>query len=202
MSAPLRLDHVVIHVSERTRANAFYREVLGAEIVSGGGRTAYRFGEQQLNVHGPGVTPAAVARLPVASGNSDLCFVWDGPIGGVVAHLRARGVAIEAGPLARHGARGAGESVYVRDPDGSLIELISYAPRSVGRTVAIEAAAAIDLTEYADRVDRARDDGCPMLLATASKDGAPDLSLRGSVTSAGMRRASTPGRCPARRWRP
>ena len=121
-----RLDHVVIHVSDWTRSNAFYHDVLGCEIVDAGGRTAYRCGDQLLNVHGPGVTPAMVARLPVAPGNSDLCFEWSGPISGAVAHLARQGVTIDGGPTIRHGARGAGTSVYFRDPDGSLIEYISY----------------------------------------------------------------------------
>jgi catechol 2,3-dioxygenase-like lactoylglutathione lyase family enzyme len=63
----------------------------------------------------------------VRAGNSDLCFVWDGPIEGAVAHLERHGVEVEEGPVERHGARGAGTSVYFRDPDGSLLELISYA---------------------------------------------------------------------------
>ncbi len=90
------------------------------------GRHAYRFGEQQLNVHIPGSTPEPVARVRIQPGNSDLCLVWDGPIDGAVAHLRDRGVAVELGPVARMGARGEGTSVYFRDPDGSLLELISY----------------------------------------------------------------------------
>jgi len=67
-----------------------------------------------------------VARIRVAPGNSDLCFRWHGPIDGAVEHLTARGVEIELGPVARPGAGGAGTSVYFRDPDGSLLELISY----------------------------------------------------------------------------
>ena len=123
---PVELDHVVIHVTDWERSNAFYRDVLGAEVVEEGGRVAYRVGAQQLNVHGPGVRPAMVARVPVAPGNSDLCFVWSGPIATAIVHLHEHGVAIEQGPLVRHGARGAGESVYFRDPDGSLVEFISY----------------------------------------------------------------------------
>jgi catechol 2,3-dioxygenase-like lactoylglutathione lyase family enzyme len=122
----VRLDHVVISVGDFARSNAFYRDVLGAEIVEVAGRVAYRIGGLQLNVHGPGVRPAMVARVPVAPGNSDLCFEWDGPIEGAVAHLRERGVAVEAGPMERGGAKGLGTSVYFRDPDGSLLELISY----------------------------------------------------------------------------
>jgi catechol 2,3-dioxygenase-like lactoylglutathione lyase family enzyme len=124
----IKLDHCVIHVSDWDRANAFYRDVLGAELLDRGNHTwAYRFGGQQLNVHGPGVQAGPVARVPVAPGNSDLCFEWEGPIDGAVAHLHDRGVEVQEGPVARPGARGQGQSVYFRDPDGSLMELISYA---------------------------------------------------------------------------
>jgi catechol 2,3-dioxygenase-like lactoylglutathione lyase family enzyme len=125
--AEIRFDHCVIAVSDWDRSNAFYRDVLGAELVRRGAGYAYRFGAAQLNVHGPGIDASPVARDPVRPGNSDLCFVWDGPIAGAVEHLRARGVEIELGPAGRAGARGDGRSVYFRDPDGTLLELISYA---------------------------------------------------------------------------
>ena len=127
MAPPVRLDHCVIHVSDWEVSNAFYRDVVGAELVESDGRTAYRFGSQQLNLHGPGVSPAPVARLPVQPGNSDLCFAWDGPIEAAVAHLESCGVAVELGPVDRAGAGGTGRSVYFRDPDGSLLEFIAYA---------------------------------------------------------------------------
>ena len=122
----IRLDHCVIHVSDRERSNAFYRDVLHAEVVRRGSGWAYRFGEQRLNVHGPGLSPVPVARIPVLPGNSDVCFVWPGPIAEAVAHLADLGVPVEEGPVPRHGAGGEGTSVYFRDPDGTLLELISY----------------------------------------------------------------------------
>ena len=122
------IDHCVIAVSDWGRSNAFYRDVVGAEVIEvSPGRWAYRIGQQQLNVHGPGVDVSDnVARLPVRPGNSDLCFLWAGPIADAVSHLEERGVAVETGPVERFGARGSGTSVYFRDPDGSLLEFISY----------------------------------------------------------------------------
>ncbi|NWG22813.1 MAG: VOC family protein [Pseudorhodoplanes sp.] len=126
----IRLDHCVVHVSDWERSNSFYRDVLGAEIVRVGKGFAYRFGEQQLNLHGPGLEPVPVARLPVRPGNSDLCFVWPGPIADAAAHLSRCNIPVEHGPVARNGAGGNGTSVYFRDPDGSLLEFISYTPDS------------------------------------------------------------------------
>jgi len=106
----VRIDHAVIAVSDPARSDPFYRDVLGAEILDlPRGRKAYRFGDHQLNVHIPGSTPEPVARVRVTPGNSDLCFFWDGPIESALTHLR----------------------VYFRDPDGSLLELISYDRREV-----------------------------------------------------------------------
>ena len=121
-----RFDHCVIHVSDWERSNAFYEHVMGADVVGVGSGYSYRFGDVQLNCHGPGVEAEPLARVPVAPGNSDLCFVWSGPIEGAVEHLRKHGVEVELGPVERLGAGGQGESVYFRDPDGSLLELISY----------------------------------------------------------------------------
>jgi catechol 2,3-dioxygenase-like lactoylglutathione lyase family enzyme len=127
MSLPITLDHCVVHVSDWERSNAFYRDVLGAEVIPRPAGFVYRFGTVQLNLHGPGVKPAEVARLPVQPGNSDLCFEWAGPIAQAIAHLDRSQVVIEAGPMQRFGAKGAGISIYFRDPDGSLLEFISYA---------------------------------------------------------------------------
>ncbi len=124
----LGLDHVIIAVSDWDRSTSVYRDVLGAEVVDRGhGRVCFRLGQTQLNVHGPGFFPDSnVARVPVRPGNSDICFRWDGPIEDAIAHLERHGVEVETGPVRRPGAAGVGSSVYFRDPDGSLLEFISY----------------------------------------------------------------------------
>jgi catechol 2,3-dioxygenase-like lactoylglutathione lyase family enzyme len=122
----VKLDHVVIAVSDWERSNAFYRDVLGARIVQRDEWFgSYVFDDWHLNVHGPGFE-GLNARLPVEPGNSDLCFVWPGPIEEAIGHLERHGVAIEAGPRGGEGARGEVTSVYFRDPDGSLLEFTSF----------------------------------------------------------------------------
>ena len=94
----------MLHVSDWEVSNAFYRDVMGAEVIPRGAGFFYRFGTQQLNLHGPGLTPIPLSRLSVQPGNSDLCFVWDGPISGTAKHLERCGVTVELGPVARFGA--------------------------------------------------------------------------------------------------
>jgi len=113
------LDHCVIAVSDWKRSNEFYAAVLGAEAVRVGAGYAYRFGANQLNVHGPGVDGEPNARPPVAPGGADLCFVWPAPIEEAVAHLEGLGVEVELGPvvaLRRTGRRH--ERLLPRPPTG------------------------------------------------------------------------------------
>ena len=119
--------HVVIAVSDWDRSNAFYRDVLGAEMISAW-RAAfvYRFGNQQLNVHRTR-RRAAPGRAAIPCGREQRPLLpVGGPIDEAVEHLGRHGVEIEEGPVVRPGGRGDGTSVYFRDPDGSLLELISY----------------------------------------------------------------------------
>jgi catechol 2,3-dioxygenase-like lactoylglutathione lyase family enzyme len=127
MVPSLRIDHCVIAVSDWERSNAFYRDVLGAEVDQKDEWFAhYRFGTWQLNVHGPEFDGLNAAK-PVEPGNSDLCFVWPGRIEEAVEHLVGHRVEIVAGPLDGDSAAGGrGRHVYFRDPDGSLLEFVSY----------------------------------------------------------------------------
>jgi catechol 2,3-dioxygenase-like lactoylglutathione lyase family enzyme len=122
------LDHLVLTVADIERTTAFYVEALGMQAVTfGEGRRALAFGQQKINLHQAGreFEPKAAHPQP---GSGDLCFVSAGPMDAIVEHLRACGVPIEEGPVERTGARGPMTSVYVRDPDGNLVEIATYAP--------------------------------------------------------------------------
>jgi catechol 2,3-dioxygenase-like lactoylglutathione lyase family enzyme len=129
------LDHLVINVSDVTRSAQWYRTILGMEIKvfdPGHGktpRTSLVFGDQKINVRPRDAdkTEWFTADHETA-GSDDLCFLTSQTPQEVVAHLKAHGVAIEEGPVAKQGARGVLRSVYCRDPDGSLIEISSYEP--------------------------------------------------------------------------
>jgi len=129
----IRLDHCVVTVTDWERSNAFYANVLGAELVPFNNGWMYRFGDTQLNLHGPDGEYEPNASVPVPAGGSDLCFRWPEPIEGAVEHLKRHGVEVELGPVARFGAGGRGTSVYFRDPDGSLLEFISYSSEARAR---------------------------------------------------------------------
>ena len=128
------LDHLVINVADVARSVAWYQSILGMEVSvfdPGQGkpkRTSLLFGNQKINVRPRGADKVewftADHETP---GSEDLCFLTSSTPDEVVAHLKANGIAIEAGPVDKQGARGAIRSVYCRDPDGSLIEISSYA---------------------------------------------------------------------------
>jgi catechol 2,3-dioxygenase-like lactoylglutathione lyase family enzyme len=121
-----RIDHLVLTVDDIERSIAFYVDVLGMTAATfGQDRKALMFGSSKFNLHERGreFEPKAATPTP---GSADLCLIVDGPLEVVAAELAAMGIAIEEGPVRRTGARGPINSVYIRDPDGNLIELSNY----------------------------------------------------------------------------
>ena len=133
MPAVKALDHLVLTVSTIEATLAFYTAVLGMrhqpfQAADGTARHALCFGEQKINLHQRGAEFEPKAKAP-HPGSADLCFLTDVPLGLWIEHLSARNVPVEQGPVARTGATGPLMSLYVRDPDGNLIE-ISTAQRA------------------------------------------------------------------------
>lgn len=120
------LDHLVLTVTDVERAVYFYATVLGGTPETfDGGRRAVSFGDQKVNFHLAGDEYTPHAAEPTA-GSGDFCLVVDDPIDELRRELREYEVPIVHGPVEKVGARGSMESVYVRDPDGNLVELARY----------------------------------------------------------------------------
>jgi catechol 2,3-dioxygenase-like lactoylglutathione lyase family enzyme len=120
------IDHVVITVNDLDATLAFYNGILGMRVERfGEGRIALHFGSQKLNVHVVQHPLGLVADVPTP-GSLDLCFIAETPVADVVRAFEAHGVEIVQAPSTRTGACGAIWSVYVRDPDGNLVEISNY----------------------------------------------------------------------------
>jgi len=115
------LDHLVLTVADIDATVRFYESLGMRREVFEDGRVALRFGDQKLNLHKAGAELAPHAAHP-ARGSADLCFLVD-DLDEVADSLSRSGVTVELGPVARTGATAALMSLYIRDPDGNLVEL-------------------------------------------------------------------------------
>ena len=126
------LDHVVLNVRDVEVSAAWYARVLGMsrhdfQPPYGVARTSMKFGAMMLNLRPVDMDKVAwFTGAEAVAGSDDLCFLTRSSPEDVVRHLEASDVAVEVGPVARRGARGAMTSVYCRDPDGNLVEIARY----------------------------------------------------------------------------
>jgi catechol 2,3-dioxygenase-like lactoylglutathione lyase family enzyme len=122
------LDHLVITTADEAACVDFYTRVLGMSLKSfiGGTppveRKAFKFGSQKINLHIKGREFEPKAKLPTP-GALDLCFIASVPLSAVISRVKDCGWPIIEGPVRRTGATGPILSVYLRDPDGNLIEI-------------------------------------------------------------------------------
>jgi catechol 2,3-dioxygenase-like lactoylglutathione lyase family enzyme len=128
-----RVDHLVLTVADIEATTRFYERALGfvREVFRGPDgqqRYALKFGTQKINLQDTSTVTPTKAQRPTR-GSGDFCLIAAVPLAEVVAHLRAQGIAIEAGPVPRTGAMGVLSSVYFRDPDGNLVEVAEYVSR-------------------------------------------------------------------------
>ncbi|XP_053130188.1 glyoxalase domain-containing protein 5 [Hemicordylus capensis] len=120
------LDHLVMTVRSIEETVAFYSRVLGMEVVTfKRDRKALHFGKQKFNLHEVGKEFEPKAQRPMP-GSLDICLVTEMPLEQLMVHLKACGVRIEEGPVARTGAVGPITSIYFRDPDQNLLEVSNY----------------------------------------------------------------------------
>ena len=128
------LDHVALPMQNSEAMAVFYAS-LGLSVAQSPYLLRVQLGDQMVNFHRPELwqgdfplrAPAAVPPC------GDMCFVWQGSVDSLTQLLGRAEVRIVEGPVEREGGRRVpGSSVYVRDPDGNLIEFITYPDGSEG----------------------------------------------------------------------
>lgn len=119
------LDHLVLTVKDIDISVAFYQKLGMKKQIFLGGRVALQFGQQKINLHQLGKEFEPKAKQ-VQAGSADLCFIVSEPLEQVLDYLKEQHLSIEEGIVERTGAVGKIRSIYLRDPDGNLIELSNY----------------------------------------------------------------------------
>lgn len=116
-------DHVVVNCSDVEASLRWYTECLGL--------TPERVDEWRAGTAPfPSVRAGAefvvdlFATAPTGMNVDHFCLVAD--LGTVEAIATDPALDVVEGPVERWGARGTGTSVYVRDPDGTVVEIRSY----------------------------------------------------------------------------
>jgi catechol 2,3-dioxygenase-like lactoylglutathione lyase family enzyme len=115
------LDHVVLRCRDQARTIRFYSEVLGLaeeRRIEAIGLVQLRAGRSLVDLvpgepvgyEGANVDHVCLLLAPVAMDD-------------VVRHLAAHGVETIGEPMVRYGATGYGLSLYLRDPEGNVVEL-------------------------------------------------------------------------------
>lgn len=117
------LDHLVVTVTDIPQAVDFYTRVLGLEArYRDAERVDLILGDMALRLHRDDTPTSPKAAHPLP-GSLDLCFRSALPLDEIQDHLSALQIPVEEGPVARQGAAGPIVSLYLRDPDGNLIEI-------------------------------------------------------------------------------
>ena len=130
------IDHIVFTVSDISRTCRFYTQILGMEEVTFlNSRKALIFGNQKINLHLKGHEFDPKAKRPTP-GSADICFIVETSLREVINRMTKYGIPIDEGPVDRTGAQGALTSIYIRDPDGNLIELSNIKEASKQRAEA------------------------------------------------------------------
>ena len=125
------IDHIVMTVADLSKTIDFYCSVLGTKMIEfvpptgGSARKSLHFGTQKINLHDAASPYVPHSKVPQA-GSVDLCLISAQPLRDWQMHLANHDVSIEEGPVRKTGANGVLMSLYIRDPDGNLIEISNY----------------------------------------------------------------------------
>jgi glyoxylase I family protein len=125
MEIPLtvaELDHVVLRCRDQDRMLDFYTRVLGLNEerrIAQIGLIQLRAGASMIDL-----VPAAEPRIESGTNLDHFCLgIETDDLRSAMNYLRTNSVEVLGEPAMRYGARGMGSSIYVRDPEGNVIEL-------------------------------------------------------------------------------
>jgi catechol 2,3-dioxygenase-like lactoylglutathione lyase family enzyme len=131
MQRILGIDHVAFAAADLEATCAFYDMLFGARThldYAPDGKSLVRqiaLGGALLSIHQLGNGLALVARYPTVGG-ADICLRWSESIETAMDLLRTHEIPIIDGPSRRRTADGlSASSIYFRDPDGNLLELMA-----------------------------------------------------------------------------
>lgn len=116
---------MVITTSDLDACLHFYADILGMNHRVVGDQHVLEFGNEKFNIHTyvGEFTPYA---KHAQAGCADFCLIADGDIYEIKKDLENAGVEIIEGVCEQNGALGLMDSVYMYDPDGSLVEIAVY----------------------------------------------------------------------------
>ena len=125
-----RIDHIVLTVTDIEVTTQYYEKAFGFEREffkgpEGQPRYALRFGQLKINLQDRATETPTKARVPTI-GSGDFCLIASVPLDEFIEHLNKNDIPIDVGPVPRRGALGPIRSVYLRDPDGNLVEVAEY----------------------------------------------------------------------------
>jgi catechol 2,3-dioxygenase-like lactoylglutathione lyase family enzyme len=125
-----RIDHIVLTVTDIEVTTQYYEKTFGFEREffkgpEGQPRYALRFGQLKINLQDRATETPTKARVPTI-GSGDFCLIASVPLDEFIEHLKVNEIPIDVGPVPRRGALGPIRSVYLRDPDGNLVEVAEY----------------------------------------------------------------------------
>ena len=126
------IDHLVLTTTDVEACLHFYTDTLGMEKRETNGRKretngrfSLWFGRHKINIHTRPAEFLPAADKPIP-GSLDLCFEIEDDIEVIYGELKRKKAPLITEIVERNGAKGKMRSVYLRDPDGNLIELASY----------------------------------------------------------------------------
>ena len=130
MDVPLKIreiDHVVLRCRDQARMLDFYTRIIGLaeeRRLEQIGLIQLRAGASMIDL-----VPAPDPRFESGLNVDHFCLgVEIADLGDAVRYLRAQAVEIIGEPVMRYGARGMGLSIYLRDPEGNVVELKQMPP--------------------------------------------------------------------------